>query len=243
MDCSDVIVRVKKSIPFIVSFDAENQPMGTGSGFVFFKKGIVVTCNHVVKDATSLVLRFPESEEFVSAKVLIKDEEHDLALLRIEDENRPPLEMGDLSVIREGFPVIFSGYPVGLRDLTTHQGIISAVNKDITGITSYLIDGTVNSGNSGCPLMNHDGKVIGVVNAKRRVRNDLLEKVERMRFGALSMHGVDIVEIYQALINNVQLGIGYAIPASYIPNHKELTDLTQEASKQKKIIKDKINGK
>lgn len=242
MDCSAIIAKVKQSIPFIVSFDANNQPMGTGSGFVF-KKGIVVTCNHVIKDANTLVLKFPETENFVGAKILIKDEEHDLALLKIEDESRIPLELGNLSEIREGYPVIFSGYPVGLRDLTTHQGIISAINKDVTGITSYLIDGTVNSGNSGCPLMDQNGRVIGVVNAKRRVRNDLLEQVEKMQFGALSMHGVDIVEIYQALINNVQLGIGYAIPASYIPDHKEMTDIEKEATKQKKIIKEKINGK
>jgi hypothetical protein len=69
--------------------------------------------------------------------------------------------------------------------------------------------------------MNANGEILGVVNAKRRERSDLLTKVEAMTYGAISLHGIDLVEIYQALISNVQLGIGYAVPASYIPEHKE----------------------
>ncbi len=224
MDYSKIITEIKTSIAFIATFDSNNQPLGTGSGFVFFKKGIVVTCYHVIKEAGVLFVKFPDSDTYIGGKILIRDEEHDLALLKIDDISRERIELGNVNEVIEGFPVIFSGYPVGLMDLTTHQGIISAITKDPTNITSYLIDGTVNSGNSGCPLMNQQGKVIGVINAKRRVQNDLLEKVESMKLGAISLHDVDIVQIYQALINNVQLGIGYAIPASYIPDHKEIKD-------------------
>jgi S1-C subfamily serine protease len=115
---------------------------------------------------------------------------------------------------------LFSGYPFGSENLTTHQGIISAITADVTGITSYIIDGTINSANSGCPLLDMNGKVIGVINAKRRYQNAFLERVENMPVGALSLHGIDIVEIYQALTNNIQLGVGYAVPAKYIPEHK-----------------------
>jgi hypothetical protein len=78
--------------------------------------------------------------------------------------------------------------------------------------------------------MNSDGELIGVVNAKRRERSDLLSKVESMAMGAVSLHGIDLVEIYQALISNVQLGIGYAVPASYIPEHKEGSKTTAKRS-------------
>ncbi len=120
--------------------------------------------------------------------------------------------------------VIFAGYPLSIKDLTTHQGILSAITQDEVGMTTYLIDGTVNSGNSGCPLMDSDGEVIGVVNAKRRESSDLLSSVENLKVGAIALHGIDLVKIYQALIRNVQLGIGYAVPASYIPDHKEIKD-------------------
>jgi len=219
---SDVVEKIKSSISLIIAVNAQGKAFSTGTGFVFSKKGILVTCNHVIKEAASLFLRFPNTEQIIAAKAVVRDEEHDLALLKFDDQSREPLSISDANVIKEGMRVLFAGYPLSMQDLTTHQGILSAITKDVTGATTYLIDGTVNSGNSGCPLMDEKGFVIGVVNAKRRERSDLLNKVEDMSLGAVSLHGVDLVEIYQALINNVQLGIGYAVPASYIPEHKEI---------------------
>ena len=224
MDYSEIVKKIKPNIAQVVALNPNGQIFGSGSGFVFSKKGILVTCNHIIKDAHATVIRF-QNGEYTGAKVVIKDEEHDLALLKFDDDKRTPLELCKDEEVKEGMPVIFAGYPLNLQDVTTHQGIISAVIKDATGITTYLIDGTVNSGNSGCPLMNAKGEVIGVVNAKRRERSDLLSKVEGMALGAVSLHGIDLVEIYHALINNVQLGIGYAVPASYIPEHKDLSFL------------------
>jgi len=220
MDIQDIIRKVKPCIAFIASLDSKKQVLGTGSGFVFWEKNILVTCSHVVKDSSSIMLNF-SGAGFIDSKVVLRDDEHDLALLKFNDSSRDPIPMGALDKVVEGMPIVFSGYPFGSEDLTTHQGIISAIVKDATGITSYLLDGTVNSGNSGCPLLNLDGKVIGVVDAKRRNRNDLLERVEGLGVGALSLHGIDIVEIYQALTSNIQLGVGHAVPANYIPEHKD----------------------
>ena len=221
MDIQDIIRKIKPSIAFIASLDSKKQLLGTGSGFVFWEKNILVTCNHVIKDSISTLLKF-SGTGFIDCKVVLKDDEHDLALLKFNEPNHEPIPIGDLDKVVEGMPIVFSGYPFGSEDLTTHQGIISAIVKDATDITSYLIDGTVNSGNSGCPLLGMDGKVIGVVDAKRRQRNDLLEKVENLGAGALSLHGIDIVEIYQALTSNIQLGVGHAVPAKYIPEHKDI---------------------
>lgn len=222
MDYSDIVKKIKPSIALILTLDEKNRPCGTGSGFVFGKKGILVTCNHVIKDAFTTIIKFPDTPGFMAVKTVLKDEEHDLALLKFDDDKREPLELQDVSVVEEGMQVLFSGYPLSVQHLTTHQGILSAIAQDAVGTTTYLIDGTVNSGNSGCPLMTEDGKVIGVVNAKRQENAVLLEKVQNMQLGAVALHGVDLVAIYQALISNVQLGIGYAVPASYIPEHKEI---------------------
>jgi S1-C subfamily serine protease len=219
MDCENIVEKIKPSIALVLAYKGKEM-QGKGSGFVFSKKGLLVTCNHVVPEKDlSVFLKFPNITELFPAKVVIRDEEHDIALLKFENDTLEPLKKCDEEKIKEGMAVIFSGYPLSLFSLTTHQGILSAIIEDATGVKTYLIDGTVNSGNSGCPLMNKDGEVIGIVNAKRRERTDLLDKVEKMTIGAVSLHGVDLVEIYQAVIKNVQLGIGYAIPCSYIPEH------------------------
>lgn len=221
MQCIDTIKKIKPSIAFITTF-VNKTPTGSGSGFIFGKPGIIVTCNHVVKGSSDVYIKFPDSQEYVSAKIVLQDEEHDLALLSFDDKSRKPLIQGDVDNVQEGMEVIFAGYPLGWQDLTTHQGIVSSITKDQTGIVSYLIDGSVNSGNSGCPLMDTSGNVIGVVNAKRIASGLTLNKIMNMEIGAISLQGVDLVEIYKALANNVQIGVGVAVPASYIPEHKEI---------------------
>jgi len=213
MDYSDVIKKIKPSIAFI------NTEKGTGSGFIFLEKNILVTCNHVVKGCRKIFVRFQGTEN-LDAEAIIHDEEHDLALLKFNDNTREPLVLAEDQTIIEGMPIIFSGYPAGLKNITTHQGIISSITKDPIGIIHYLIDGTVNRGNSGCPLMNSNGMVIGVVNALQIVESELLSPVMRMESGAISLYKTDVVDLFKAIINNLQLGIGYAVPASYIPNHK-----------------------
>lgn len=236
MDCSNTVKKTRPSIALVLAYKAKNLA-SKGSGFVFSSKDLLVTCNHVVEDRDlDVFLKFPDQTDLLKAKVVIRDEEHDIALLKFEGGKSEPLQRCEEKNIKEGMGVIFSGYPLSLFSLTTHQGILSCITEDATGIKTYLIDGTVNSGNSGCPLMNENGEVIGIVNAKRREKNELLDKVEQMVIGAVSLHGIDLVEIYQAIIKNVQLGMGYAIPCSYIP------DRTEEQDK-KQVEKSTVKGK
>lgn len=243
MGYSKVVVKVKPSIAkvFVMAGGNRLQRKGTGTGFVFGKSDVLVTCNHVVQEPNGVIfIKFPDEEQFIEAKIAIRDEEHDLALLKFGGIKRKPLKL-TTSRVNEGAEVIFSGYPFDLEDLTTHQGILSSISKDATGITTYLIDGSVNKGNSGCPLMLKDGSVIGVVDAQRRESKDILDKVEDMETGAISLHDVDVVKIYKALMDNLQLGIGYAIPASYIPEHKEVAK--KNASVKRKRLPKKQGGK
>ncbi len=217
MDYSTVIENIRKSIGIVYAVQGADI-VSKGSGFIFLKTGTLVTCNHVIsKQNTSILIQFPDKPEFLPAKVMIRDEEHDLAVLKFDDNTRRPLVAAHNDFIKEGISVIFAGYPLSLVSLTTHQGILSAILKDATGVTTYLIDGTVNSGNSGCPLMSEEGQVIGIVNAKRMERSDLLNKLGEQKIGVISIQGIDLVELFQAIVSNVQLGIGYAIPCSYIP--------------------------
>ncbi|MBI4097631.1 MAG: trypsin-like peptidase domain-containing protein [Candidatus Levybacteria bacterium] len=217
-----MIGKIKPSIGLVFAIDPTNKIYGKGSGFVI-EPGILVTCNHVVAvQSANILLQFPDSDEKIAAKVAIRDEEHDLALLKFDKKEIKSLRICKQEEIKEGMAVIFAGYPLDLLSLTTHQGILSTITTDDTGNTVYLIDGTVNSGNSGCPLMNEQGEVIGIVNAKRREQSDLLSEVEKLKSGAISIHGIDMISIYKALIENLQLGIGYAVPSVYIPKRQEV---------------------
>lgn len=214
MEYFETISRVKNSIALI------STEKGVGSGFVFHGDNLLVTCNHVISGCKKIFIKFLDSE-FMNAEIIIRDEEHDLALLKFNDTKlRAPLIFANHEDVKEGMSVIFSGYPLGLKELTTHQGIISAITKDPIGIVTYLIDGTVNRGNSGCPLMNVNGEVIGIINAMRVERGDILNKIQGMEIGAMSLYKTDLVDILQSIIRNFQLGIGYAVPASYIPEYK-----------------------
>ena len=135
-----------------------------GSGFIIDEKGIVVTNNHVIQGAEDIVVRVNGDKEF-KAKVLGADPGMDIAVLQIEtDEKFIPVKFGDSDKARIGDWVIAIGNPFGFGGTVT-SGIISARNRSI-GLSRYedfiQTDASINQGNSGGPLFNMDGDVIGI---------------------------------------------------------------------------------
>ena len=135
-----------------------------GSGFIIDKKGIVVTNNHVIQDAEDIVVTVNGEKEY-KAKIVGKDPLSDLAVLQIESKDQfTPVKFGDSDKARIGDWVIAIGNPFGLGGTVT-AGIISARNRSI-GLSRYedyiQTDASINSGNSGGPLFDMDGNVIGI---------------------------------------------------------------------------------
>jgi len=135
-----------------------------GSGFIIDEKGIVVTNNHVIKNADDIFIIMDGGEDF-KAKVIGADSEMDLAVLQIEsDQKFKPVKFGNSDKARIGDWVIAIGNPLGLTGTVT-AGIISAKNRGI-GMNRYedfiQTDASINQGNSGGPLFNMDGDVIGI---------------------------------------------------------------------------------
>ena len=155
--------------PFKDMFKEFNQPRerkatGLGSGFIIDEKGIVVTNNHVIQGAEDIVVSVNGSKEY-KAKVIGKDPYMDLAVLQIEsDEKFIPVSFGDSDKARVGDWVIAIGNPYGFGGTVT-TGIISSRNRDI-GLTRYddfiQTDASINVGNSGGPLFDLNGKVVGI---------------------------------------------------------------------------------
>ena len=135
-----------------------------GSGFIIDKEGIVITNNHVIQGAEDILVRVNGDKEY-KAKVLGADPGMDIAVLKMEtDEKFIPVEFGDSDKARIGDWVIAIGNPFGFGGTVT-SGIISARNRSI-GLSRYedfiQTDASINQGNSGGPLFNMDGDVIGI---------------------------------------------------------------------------------
>ena len=142
--------------------DAEEEVQrGVGSGFIISADGYVMTNAHVIEGADEVYVTLTDKREF-KAKIIGADKRTDVALVKIEGSNLPRLTMGDSNKIRVGEWVIAIGSPFGL-DNTVTAGIVSAKARD-TGEYLPLIqtDVAVNPGNSGGPLINMRGEVIGI---------------------------------------------------------------------------------
>ena len=156
----------KRSQSAVVEIQAGNA---TGTGFVVDEQGHVVTNEHVVGDSQTVQIRFAdESEE--QARVIGNDPSTDIALLKVDltGHNVTPVQLGSSAGVEVGDPVYAIGNPFGLERTLT-AGIVSAVNRDITAPNNFTIndviqtDAPVNPGNSGGPLLDAAGNVIGVV--------------------------------------------------------------------------------
>ena len=142
----------------------ERQAYALGSGFIIDEKGIVITNNHVIQNAEDILVRVNGDEEY-KAKIIGKDPLSDIAVLQIEaDEKFIPVKFGNSDKSRIGDWVIAIGNPFGLGGTVT-SGIISARNRSI-GLARYedfiQTDASINQGNSGGPLFNMNGDVIGI---------------------------------------------------------------------------------
>tara|TARA_B100001115_G_scaffold183044_1_gene180775 strand:+ start:135 stop:1553 length:1419 start_codon:yes stop_codon:yes gene_type:complete len=142
----------------------EKQSSALGSGFIIDEKGLVVTNNHVIDGADDIVVQVNGEKKF-KAKVIGRDPLSDIAVLQIESkENFIPVNFGDSDKARIGDWVIAIGNPFGLGGTVT-SGIISARNRSI-GLSRYedyiQTDASINSGNSGGPLFDMKGDVIGI---------------------------------------------------------------------------------
>ncbi|HPD47598.1 MAG TPA: DegQ family serine endoprotease [Anaerohalosphaeraceae bacterium] len=141
----------------------KRQQVGQGSGFIISEDGYILTNNHVVGEADKIVVTLRDGKEH-QAKLVGTDPGSDVALIKIDAEKLPTIELGDSDALEIGEWVIAVGSPFGLQATVT-VGVVSAKSRGV-GITQYedfiQTDAAINPGNSGGPLLNVDGKAVGI---------------------------------------------------------------------------------
>jgi putative serine protease PepD len=155
----------KDAVAYIAA--ASPQGEGAGSGFVVSSDGLVVTNAHVVDGATQVAVKIGTDGEQLPAEIVGIDPSQDLALLDVDANDLPTLSLGDSDAVEVGDDVYAIGNPFGL-DHTFTTGVVSALDRPLQAPDGSTIEGgiqtdaAINPGNSGGPLLDADGKVIGV---------------------------------------------------------------------------------
>ncbi len=200
----------------------EFQRRGAGTGFIISEDGYILSNYHVVGNADEIKVKLHDGREFDAEKIGA-DAKSEVAVIKIDAEDLPYLELGDSRAIEVGEWVVAVGNPFGLTETVT-AGIISAKGRSNIGIADYedfiQTDAAINPGNSGGPLLTIEGKVIGVntaiysrtggymgigfavpINMARNIKNQLIEKGKVTR----SYLGVYIQEVTPALAESFGL--------------------------------------
>jgi S1-C subfamily serine protease len=158
--------RVGPAVAHIAAIDPEDRSRGIGSGVVFAPDGYLLTNNHVVADAARLVASMPDGQQ-IEAKPVGYDPATDLAVLRLAAGGLPFAEFGSSAKLRVGQLVVAIGNPLGFQATVT-AGIVSALGRSLRSPSGRLIesviqtDAPLNPGNSGGPLVDGSGRVVGI---------------------------------------------------------------------------------
>lgn len=225
-------------IPRIRQKGTEKQKIGTGTGFIISSEGLIITNKHVVQDKEAEYLVATSDYRLYKAEVLDIDPFHDIAIIKIQRDNEiggagefiakdfPFLKLGNSDIVQRGQTVIAIGNPLGEFQNTVSVGVISGLGRSITasgmGITETIedviqTDAAINRGNSGGPLLNLKGEVIGINTA-------MVEGAENLGFAIPSNIVTRDVEKFKETgrIMYAFLGIRYVMITPEIKEENQL---------------------
>lgn len=172
----DLVRRARPSIVVITFSDREGRQLGLGSGFVISRDGLIATNLHVLGEARPITVQTHDGRKFDVTEVYASEPSLDLAVVRIDARDLPPLPLGDSDTLQQGQSVIALGNPRGLEHSVV-SGVVSG-RRDIDGKPMIQLAIPIEPGNSGGPLLDLQGRVHGILTLKSAVTQNLGFAVE-----------------------------------------------------------------
>ena len=202
----------------------ETPVASSGTGFILSEDGYILTNYHVVKEADTLTVSLYDGRTFPAALVGYESTTCDVALLKIDAQGLTPVKIGDSDALQVGDPVCTIGNPLGELTYTLTVGYVSAkeraVNSDGSPISMLQTDAAINNGNSGGPLFDFAGNVVGIVTAKASGTTSSGAAVEGLGFAIpinAVMNMIDDLKLYGRAENRAYLGVKVG-DASQVPD-------------------------
>ncbi len=166
---ADAVVEITTEYVQTGNYMQQYVASGAGSGVIVSEDGYIITNNHVIEDATQITVTTTDGTSY-EAKLVGRDDQLDVALLKIDASGLTVASFGDSDAVNLGENVVAIGNPLGQLGGTVTQGIVSSLNREITidgkAMTLMQTDAAINPGNSGGGLFNDQGQLIGLVVAK-----------------------------------------------------------------------------
>ncbi|MFO0818717.1 MAG: tetratricopeptide repeat protein [Pirellulales bacterium] len=159
----------------VVTFQGrEGQQQGLGTGFVVSEDGLIATNLHVLGEARPLTVRFADGSKHEVTEIHASDRHLDLAIIRIRrpEKKLTPLPLGDSDRLRDGMPIVVLGNPLGLQHSVVSGSVVSGT-REVEGRKMIQLAIAIEPGNSGGPVLDMDGKVLGIVTLKSLVTKNL----------------------------------------------------------------------
>jgi serine protease Do len=176
MSVAELAKKARPSIVLITMSGRESSDNRLGTGFVISADGLIVTNLHVIGEARPIAVQTADGKKLSVTEIRAWDRNLDLAVLKVDAKDLPPLELGDSAKLEQGAPMVALGNPYGLKNSVV-GGVISEV-REIEGRRMLQLAMPVEPGNSGGPVLDGQGKVVGIVTLKSLVQQNVAFAVE-----------------------------------------------------------------
>ena len=168
---ADIAAEVKPSLVKVIQEGRQGRD-GLGSGFVLREDGLIATNRHVIGEARRIKVEMSDGKVEDVTEIFATDARMDLAILRIARKDLKPLPLGDSAALRQGERIVAMGNPVGLA-FSVVEGVVSEPKRDIEGVEMIQVAVPIEHGNSGGPLLDRQGRVLGLLTMKSALTENL----------------------------------------------------------------------